>query len=105
MRRPDPVTALCALWVAAGSAAILAQSAIGSEVSVPQHLADGQEFTAGLDELVAHGQKLFSATWTTQEGGGRPLSKGTGAALSDPASPLVFPRNFNRVSAPDANSC
>ncbi len=38
-------------------------------------------------------------------GGGRPLSKGTGAPLSDPAQPLVFPRNFNRVSAPDANSC
>jgi hypothetical protein len=25
--------------------------------------------------------------------------------LSDPSSPLVFPRNFNRFSAPDANSC
>src|SRR3989442_3533044 len=33
------------------------------------------------------------------------MTKGTGAALSDPGSPLVFPRNFNRISAPDANSC
>ena len=31
--------------------------------------------------------------------------KGTGAVLSDPNSPLLFPRNFNRISAPDANSC
>ena len=40
--------------------------------------------------------------WTVQEGAGRPLSKGTGERLSNPASPLVFPRNFNRISAPDA---
>ena len=37
--------------------------------------------------------------------GGRPLTKGTGAPLVDQSSPLLFPRNFNRVSAPDANSC
>src|SRR5439155_22687671 len=24
---------------------------------------------------------------------------------TDPHSPLIFPRNFNRISAPDANSC
>jgi mono/diheme cytochrome c family protein len=36
---------------------------------------------------------------------GRPLTKGTGAPLSDFQDPLLFPRNFNRVSAPDANSC
>ena len=58
-----------------------------------------------LSRLIAHGELLFSANWTHQEGGGRPLTKGTGAPLSDPSSPLVFPRNFNRVSAPDANSC
>ena len=33
------------------------------------------------------------------------MSKGTGAALTDRNSPLVFPRNFNRLSGPDANSC
>src|SRR5216117_2770505 len=33
------------------------------------------------------------------------MTKGTGAPLSDPSSPLTFPRNFNRISAPDANSC
>lgn len=87
------------------SAAVVAQNAIGKEVSVARHLADGEEFTIGLADLLAHGQKLFTAVWTSQEGGGRPKTKGTGAALSDPTKPLLFPRNFNRVSAPDANSC
>jgi cytochrome c peroxidase len=58
-----------------------------------------------LHDLLAHGRRLFTASWTIQEGGGRPLMKGTGNPLTDAASPLVFPRNFNRVSAPDANSC
>jgi len=78
---------------------------VGREVSVPQHLQDGEEFAVSLRHLLGHGQRLFAAAWTSQEGGGRPLTKGTGAPLSDPTAPLVFPRNFNRVSAPDANSC
>jgi hypothetical protein len=96
--------ALAAFWLAAvGTGA--SQSPIGRELAVPRHLVDGEEFTIPLRELLAHGQRLFTASWTAQEGGGRPLTKGTGNPLSDPASPLVFPRNFNRVSAPDANSC
>ncbi len=78
---------------------------IGSEVAIPEHLQDGEEHEIELDELLLHGKKLFEAVWTDQEGGGRPLTKGTGGALSDPSDPLEFPRNFNRLSAPDANSC
>jgi hypothetical protein len=78
---------------------------LGREVAVPQHLADGDEYRISLPDLIAHGKSLFSAVWTIQEGGGRPLSKGTGAPLTDMGSPLVFPRSFNRVSGPDANSC
>jgi len=55
--------------------------------------------------LLEHGRMLFTAVWTIQEGGGRPLTKGTGNPLSDPTNPLIFPQNFNRISAPDANSC
>src|SRR5207245_3497671 len=33
------------------------------------------------------------------------LAKESGDPLSDLTAPLVFPRNLNRVSAPDANSC
>src|SRR5262252_7015454 len=81
------------------------QSPIGREVAISRHLQDGEEFSISLRDLLAHGQKLFTAVWTIEEGGGRPLSKGTGAKLSDPTSPLEFPRNFNRISAPEANSC
>jgi hypothetical protein len=74
-------------------------------VAVTRHLADGDEYTLPAHQLFAHGKLLFEAMWTGQEGGGRPLTKGTGAPLADPGSRLDFPRNFNRVSAPDANSC
>lgn len=78
---------------------------IGSEVAVARHLQDGEEYSLPLRKLLDHGRLLFDANWTNQEGGGRPLTKGTGAPLADPSSPLVFPNNFNRISAPDANSC
>ncbi len=78
---------------------------IGQEVAVPQHLQDGEEFLITLPELIAHGELLFGAMWTNQEGGGRPLTDGTGNPLVDPSSPLVFPRDFNRISAMDAISC
>jgi cytochrome c peroxidase len=81
------------------------ESSIGREVSVPSHLQDGQEFTVPLEKLLAHGKLLFNANWTEQEGGGRPLTKGTGRPLSDPSRPLTGSRAFNRISAPDANSC
>jgi cytochrome c peroxidase len=81
------------------------QSPIGREVAIPRHLQDGEEYSLPLKDLVAHGKRLFTAVWTIEEGGGRPLTKGTGNPLSDPSSPLEFPRNFNRISAPDSNSC
>jgi hypothetical protein len=80
-------------------------ASIGREVAVPRHLLDGEEYQVSLAELLRHGGGLFSANWTIQEGAGRPLTKGTGAPLADPSSRLDFPRNFNRVSGPDANSC
>ena len=80
-------------------------SLIGKEVAVPVHLQDGQEFEMSVPDLISFGQTLFQARWTSQEGQGRPLTKGTGNPLSDPASPLVFPTNFDRLSGPDSNSC
>lgn len=78
---------------------------LGSEVSIAYHLADGEEQSLSTLALLSHGADLFNAVWTSQEGGGRPLTKGTGAPLADQSDPLTFPRNFNRVSGPDANSC
>src|SRR5262249_6915455 len=98
-------------WLAAAAPVVravvaLGQSAqIGREVAIPIHLADGDEFNVPLRQLIQYGLQLFSAKFTVQEGAGRPQSKGTGAPISDPGSPLVFPRNFDRLSSPDANSC
>ena len=81
------------------------RSEIGREVSMESRLADGEEFTTPIADLVDFGRDLLAANWTYQEGGGRPLTTGTGAPLRDSDDPLVFPRNFNRISGPDANSC
>ncbi len=83
----------------------LRTSHIGQEVSVVRHLQDDEEFALPLTKLLEHGKLLFNANWTEQEGGGRPLTKGNGKELSDPSQPLVGARAFNRLSAPDANSC
>ena len=80
-------------------------SQIGREVAIPVHLQDGEEFTVSIPQLIQYGAQLFNAKFTAQEGAGRPKSKGTGAPLSDPSSPLVFPRNFDRISSPDSNAC
>jgi hypothetical protein len=78
---------------------------IGREVAMERRLANGEEYLISIAELIQHGRRLFTANWTSQEGAGRPLSSGTGTLVADPFDPLVFPRNFNRISAPDANSC
>lgn len=91
-------------WLVPGGA-FADSGTIGQEVGAPERLADGQEQTLPIPALVEHGEAIFSAVWTDQEGGGRPLTKGTGGPLAGLGDPLTFPRNFNRVSAPDSNSC
>ena len=78
---------------------------IGREVAIAVHLAEDDEFTMPLTDLLAYGRKLFEANWTEQDGAGRPLTKGTGRQLSDPSEPLVGARAMNRISGPDSNSC
>ena len=80
-------------------------ASIGREVAVGRHMQDDEEFTRPIAELIEYGKLLFAANWTGQEGGGRPLTKGTGKALTNPKQPLTGPREFNRISGPDANSC
>ena len=81
------------------------QNNIGRELGVPQHLVDDEEFELSIPKLISHGKLLFNANWTTQEGAGHPLTKGTGKQLTDPSAPLSGKRAFNRISGPDANSC
>jgi hypothetical protein len=78
---------------------------IGQEVAVAKHLQDDDEFSLPLKDVIEYGKKLFMSNWTDQEGAGRPLTKGTGTALSDPSHPLVGARAWNRISGPEANSC
>jgi len=61
-------------------------------------LADG---TTSFEDAIAHGRDLFAASFNTLDGAGRPESTGTGARRGRREEP----ENFNRVSAPDANSC
>jgi len=98
-------SAVLSTMMLAGVGVAREPSLIGREVSVPRHLQNDEEFDLPIDRLIQFGQKLFSAKWTIQEGQGRPLSKGTGDPLVDLLSPLLFPRNFNRLSGPDSNSC
>src|SRR4051812_33783805 len=95
-----------AVWIAFPTAQAQ-PDAIGRETAISRHLENGQEFRISPSTLLEHGRQLFAANWTVQDGQGRPFAKGVGTptALSDPTSPLVFPRNFNRFSGPDANSC
>ncbi len=109
MTRPHLVALLFAgLAVGSSLSAVVSTqspSGVGREVAVARHLQDGEEHALPLSELLAHGKLLFAARWTTQEGAGRPQSKGTGAPIVDPGNALEFPRAFNRVSGPDANAC
>ncbi len=91
--------------VLAGPPQASSRGRLGREVSLPDHLRDDEEFEVPVPALVEHGKRIFNAAWTAQEGGGRPLTKGTGKALADPNAPLVGARQFNRLSGPDANSC
>ncbi len=45
---------------------------IGREVAIPRHLANGEEFTTPLNQLIRFGARLFTAQFTVQEGAGRP---------------------------------
>ena len=96
---PTPFLVAIVAWAQSPS------SQVGREVAIPVHLQDGEEFNLPVTQLIQFGAKLFNAKFTVQEGAGRPLSKGTGDPLSDLSSPLVFPRNFDRISSPDSNSC
>ncbi|MGE0814662.1 MAG: di-heme oxidoredictase family protein [Vicinamibacterales bacterium] len=104
VRISSALTAAAIAWMAA-TVATQGRAPIGRELAVPRHLADGEEYTVPMHVLLDYGRLLLDARWTTQEGAGRPLTKGTGAPLTDPMNPLVFPRAFNRVSGPDSNAC
>ena len=107
-QKSQVVASIAAMALAALACATLsgqAPSRIGRERAVSHHLKGGDEFRLSIAQLIEHGRTLFCANWTEEDGGGRPLSRGSGAALNDPSHPLRGLRAFNRISGPDANSC
>ena len=80
-------------WVVAMTVSVwpwVTPAQIGSEKAILKHLRDGEEFEIELDALLKHGEALFSAAWTIQEGGGRPGAKGTGAHCPILLRPCYF---------------
>ncbi|MCA9774046.1 MAG: thiol oxidoreductase [Myxococcales bacterium] len=76
---------------------------VGDAPTVAAHL-DEDAIEAGavdVDTLVERGAALFGASFNDLDGAGRPETTGTGA----PRARREAPRNFNRISAPDSNSC
>ena len=104
-RKRNTFAGVCCLLGFAGASPAYDSSQIGNEVAIPVHLRDGEEYQRSIPQLLDFGRNLFTARWTVQEGAGRPLTNGAGGHLVDSQTPLVFPRNFNRISAPDTNSC
>lgn len=78
---------------------------VGDERSIRHHLSNREQRHMSISEVIDAGRSLFMARWTIQDGQGRPLTKGNGKPLTDGTSPLVFPRNFNRISGPDTGAC
>ncbi|MCA8962904.1 MAG: hypothetical protein KDC38_20415, partial [Planctomycetes bacterium] len=88
---------------APGSSATAAAEAAGESPVMDRHL-DQDELEAGsvpLTEILDHGEKLFAANFNELDGAGRPETTGTGGTREAHS----MPENFNRISAPDANSC
>ena len=76
---------------------------IGEEPALKQHISQEEIEAArfNLEELLRHGRAVFTASFNTLDGAGRPQLTGTG----QPRKRRMTPDNFNRISAPDANSC
>lgn len=56
-----------------------------------------------LDQIVERGEFLFTASFNTLDGAGRPETTDVSPDNFRPAR--TFPDNFNRISGPDANAC
>ena len=56
-----------------------------------------------LEEVLERGQAMFTTSFNTLDGAGRPETTDTSSSNFRPRQ--EFPRNFNRISGPDANTC
>ncbi len=76
---------------------------IGDEPAVKAHVSqagiEAGKYT--IEELIDHGESLFTASFNVLDGAGRPTLTGT----SEFRRRRQSPDNFNRISGPDANAC
>ncbi len=112
-------SAVCLLWAAVilascgvtEGAAASAGGVIGDAPAITEHtsqqaIADGE---LSLEEVIRRGEMLFTAPFNTLDGAGRPetadIERRNNVSIANPRPRREFPDNFNRISAPDANTC
>jgi len=98
----------CALLAACASApdgGFADETTVGEAPALGVHTrqADIDDGALSTDAIIARGERVFTASFNTLDGAGRPET--TTVDADNFRARRVFPDNFNRVSGPDANSC
>ena len=102
-----PLLTLCVLLAGCGGGErdIAGSAIIGDEPALKTHTSqvaiDNGDMS--LEELVGRGEVLFTTSYNTLDGAGRPETTDVGQSNFRPRR--EFPENFNRISGPDANTC
>ena len=83
----------------------LAPLTIGDEPALKIHTSQAavERGDLTLEEVLERGQAMFTTSFNTLDGAGRPETTDTSSSNFRPRQ--EFPRNFNRISGPDANTC
>lgn len=89
------------LFFSCGKSSGISEEKIGEGPKIPFHIEQADIKNYSIEELIGHGELLFSLSFNELDGLGRPESSGTAKKRSRRESP----QNFNRISGPDANSC
>ena len=78
---------------------------IGDTAALDSHTSqdDIESGSLTLDQIVERGEFLFTTSFNTLDGAGRPETTDVSPDNFRPAR--TFPDNFNRISGPDANAC
>lgn len=78
---------------------------IGDTATLNDHTSqdDIESGALTLDQIVERGEFLFTTSFNTLDGAGRPETTDVSPDNFRPAR--TFPDNFNRISGPDANAC
>ena len=78
---------------------------IGDAAALRYHLSqdDIERDRLSLEQIVERGKFLFTSSFNTLDGAGRPET--TDLSPDNFRPPRTFPDNFNRISGPDANAC